>query len=360
MYRKTHWLYLNIADANANSFAPAWAAYRGLLATPNVLLDEQTRRTHLGLTPHLTRLFRGGDGVKLEKELMLEKMRREKYPHSVSRLNCIYCWPDEASARTAPKYWSNQGAHFQDRYLVEIGVEAPRPPTTVDTRWIDRYVVNSNERLEDIGVKWIDSYWSGEPFPWNGELNIAPDPLYECLVDGVALIHGTELRMEAYSLIEKLAPEAMVIAEKGRLGVDLCTRFDGKNEWRLGQIVPTLMTNPQRTSLMVHHLLLLDETLARVVNEKVMSGIIKNDEINHRALRALFDKKETFTLPDLRSVDADGAWLNQHPALILAVNETLTNAFLDAGGNIEEAIKLQAKPSLRADEKQANASSPTK
>jgi hypothetical protein len=360
MYRKTHWLYLNIASPNANSFVPAWAAYRGLLATPNVLLDEQIRRTHLGLTPHLTRLIREEDGVKLEKELMLEKVRRDNFPNSVSRFNCIYCWLDEASARTAPKYWSNQGAHFQDRYLVEISVDAPRPPTIVDTRWIDRYVINSNERLDEIGGSWMHSYWNGETFPWKGEPNIAPEPLYEYLVEGVALIHGTELRMEAYSLIEKLAPEAMVIVEKGRLGVDLCTRFDGKNEWRLGQIVPTLMTNQERTSLMVHHLICLDETLAHVVNEKVRSGVLKNDEINHRALQALFDKKETFTLPDLRAVDADGAWINQHSALLSAVSETLTKAFLDAGGNIEEAMRFQATALAQARGKSPNAPSPAK
>ena len=49
MYNQSHWLYLDIAEPNANSFVPAWAAYRGILATPNILFPPETRKTHLGL-----------------------------------------------------------------------------------------------------------------------------------------------------------------------------------------------------------------------------------------------------------------------------------------------------------------------
>ena len=89
MYDGVHWLYLNLADANIYSFVPAWAAYRGLIATPNVLLNPEHKKTHLGLTPHLIRLFRNQNTNALEKELSLEEVRRLRYPASISRLNCI-------------------------------------------------------------------------------------------------------------------------------------------------------------------------------------------------------------------------------------------------------------------------------
>jgi hypothetical protein len=124
MYTSNHWLYLNIAEQSLNSFLPAWAAYRGVLATPNEALDPGTRRTHLGLTPHLVRLFRNKEGIALQKELALERVRRAKFQRAISRLSCIYSWPDEATARLAPKFRANQGRHFDERYLVEVGDKA--------------------------------------------------------------------------------------------------------------------------------------------------------------------------------------------------------------------------------------------
>jgi hypothetical protein len=339
-YTGEHWLYLNIAEDNFNSFVPAWAAYRGVLATPNVALNPEAAKTHLGLTPHLARLFRNRNRVALEKELAIEDIRRIKFPNAVSRLSCIYCWPDEATARLAPQFWSNQGKHFDDRYLVQIGVNALRPPTIVDTRWIDRFVINSQEPLERIGIDWIEEYWRGSRYPWSGEADIPREPLMECLVDGTAVIYGTELRMEAFSLVERHVPDSIGVLEKGRLGVDLCTRFDGTDEWRLGQIVPVLMTDRDRKVLQFRYLLLADEKLAAAVNRKVSLVGIKPEEINSRALERGFGKG-TFSVPDLRPLEADLSWISDDPRLFQQVNVLLTAFFLEAGGNIELARKVQ-------------------
>jgi hypothetical protein len=341
VYTEDHWLYLNIAEDDLNSFVPAWAAYRGILATPNVALNPEASKTHLGLTPHLVRLFRNRDRIALQKELAIERIRRIQFPNAVSRLSCIYCWPDEATARLAPKFWSNQGRHFDDRYLVQIGVDAPRAPTIVDTRWIDRYVFNSKEPLEEIGTNWIEEYWRGSLYPWNGESDLPREPLMECLVDGTAVIYGTALRMEALSLVERSAPDSVGILEKGRLGVDLCTRFDGTDEWRLGQIVPVLMTDKERKILRFRYLLLADEKLAASVNRKVPLVGIKQHEINSRLLRVF--EKGTFSVPDLRPIEADLSWISQDPPLFQQINMLLTAFFLEAGGDIELARKLQER-----------------
>jgi hypothetical protein len=337
MYTGVHWLYLNLAEANLQSFVPAWATYRGMIATPNILLDSSARKTHLGLTPHLVRLFRSRNIVALEKEMTLEKMRRERYPNATSRLNCIYCWPDEVTARLAPKFWANQGRHFDDRYLTDIGVSASKYPTIVDTRWVDKYVINSNQPLSVIGTDWIDSYWSGLNYPWNGDADIPREPLLECLIEGTALIYGTKLRMDAYSIVEKLSPDAVGILEKGRLGVDICTRFDGQEEWRLGQIVPVLMTNKEKTALEINHLLCLDDKMAGAVNAKVLKAGIPPSEINYQALKVF--ERDTFTLPDLRAINVDVSWLNSHSSLFSQVNHLLTSFFLESGGSFTSAIE---------------------
>src|ERR1700691_1677332 len=139
MYTGHYWLYLNLAESSLNSFLPAWAAYKGILATPNVAMPDNSRQTHLGLAPHIIRLCRNADAVALEKELALEIVRRQRYPNAASRLNCIYCWPDEATAAMASQFWSYQGKHFDRKYLVEVGVKSKTNPTIVDTRWIDRF-----------------------------------------------------------------------------------------------------------------------------------------------------------------------------------------------------------------------------
>lgn len=348
MYTGNHWLYLNLADGDLNSFLPAWAAYRGILATPNVAIPDSARQTHLGLTPHMVRLFRSEDAVALEKELALELIRRERYPNATSRLNCIYCWPDEATAKIAPEFWSKQGKHFNARYLVEIGVQAPNTPTVVDTRWIDKFIFLTREPLKNIGTDWIDRYWQAEIFPWGGEETIPKHPLMECLIDGTALIWGTELRMEAFAVVERLAPDAIGVLEKGRLGVDLCTRFDGANEWRLGQITPMILTDADRTVLWVRFPILLDENLAASINTKVVAAKIKPEEINSRALQVF--QKGSLTLPDLRPLEVSLAWMKNHPALQRQLNQILTAFFLEHGGNTDAVRKLQDKHSAAQDQ----------
>lgn len=351
MYTGHHWLYLNLADASLNSFLPAWAAYRGILATPNVAMPDSARQTHLGLAPHIIRLCRNADAAALEKELMLEIVRRQRYPNAVSRLNCIYSWPDEPTATIASQFWSYQGKHFGKKYLIEVGIQSKDNPTIVDTRWIDKFIFLSPERIDKIGTEWIDSYWLGECFPWNGESNIPEQPLMECLVDGTAVIWGTELRMEAFNLVEKLAPDSIGVLEKGRLGVDLCTRFDGTDEWRLGQITPMILSDEDRKTMRIRFPMLVDETLAASVNSKVLKAGIKPEEINFRALEVF--KKGSFTMPDLRSLEVSLAWIQNYPHLQQQLNQILTAFFLDHGGNIDAAIKLnkgaQANPEKSPD-----------
>lgn len=331
MYNGHHWLYLNLSEGDLNSFIPAWAAYRGMLATPNVILTPEARRTHLGLSPFLVRLFRRKDDIALRKELALETIRRTDYPEAISRLNCIYCWPDVTTAKIAPKYWSNQGAHFQERYLVEIGVSGDKAPSTHDTRWIDRFVILSREPLEKIGTDWIHQYWRGALYPWNNETDISAEPLLECLVQGTALIWTNDLKMEAYSIVEKIAPLSVGILEKGRLGVDLCARFGGKDEWRLGQMASVLMSDENREDMWVRNIIHVEDSLAAAINENVPK-YMKPDEINRKALSVF--EKDTIAVPDLRSLEVNLNWIKDKPELMHSMASLLGKLFVEGGGNL--------------------------
>lgn len=329
MYSGHHWVYLNLAEHSLNSFIPAWAAYRGMLATPNILLAPESRKTHLGLTPHLVRLLRNKDAIALEKEIALENIRRLHYPTKISRLNCIYCWPDEATAKLAQKYWGNQGKHFDEKYLVEIGTHG-QAPTIVDTRWIDHFIILSKEPLSLTNIDWMHHYWRGDLYSWKGETDIPNSPLMECLFNGTAMIWGsTSLRMEAFSIVEQFAPESVGILEKGRLGVDLATRFNGGDEWRLGQQVSVLISDKERQSIWVRNILCLDEKLTKIINEKTLQHI-KREEINYKALRVF--EKDSLRLPDLRPLEFELDWMRSTPELNDSVHSLFKTSFLEHGG----------------------------
>ena len=337
MYTATHRLYLNLADADLNSFVPAWAAYRGVLATPSVGLDTKARETHLGLTPHFVRLIRNRNVDALENEFALELLRRTNYPQAISRLNCIYTWPDEATARLAPAYWANQGRHFDEKYLVEIGVHSNRQPTIVDTRWIDKYVFNTEKPFKEIGVDWIHEYWRGSEYPWKRDKDIPEQPLRECLVDGTATVHGTALRMEAFALVEKIEPATIGILEAGRLAVDLCTRFGGTDEWRLGYILP-IVTRRNGKDISVSHIINQDDALIKSLIKKIPSSGIKKEEINHRAIALLQNTQQK--LPDLRALNVDASWINDYQVLKNQFTQILYNFFLEHGGDVAKAVKF--------------------
>ena len=203
MYSGKHFIHLKIDEPIPESFVPAWAAYRGLLATPRHVLTDEERKTHLGVTPYLTNLFRKGDRVALEKEFALETIRTARHPKCNSRIYCIYAWPDETIARLAHDFWSRQGDHFSERCLVEVGFWADVPPTVVDSRWIDKFIIFSDEPLSKLGSEWIDEYWKGVPYPWNGEDDLPNEPLRECLIDGIGTIWGTDGETEPIASLDQ-------------------------------------------------------------------------------------------------------------------------------------------------------------
>jgi hypothetical protein len=76
----------------------------------------------------------------MQKELMLEQVRRQSYPAAVSRLHGIYLWEDEQSAKRGERWRDAEGNQFHPDYLVEVSFTYRRL-SRVDTNWIDKYLL---------------------------------------------------------------------------------------------------------------------------------------------------------------------------------------------------------------------------
>ncbi|MEO5955833.1 MAG: hypothetical protein ABIR36_09125 [Nitrospiraceae bacterium] len=197
-------LYLNI------DFLPAaWSAYRGQLITVSTFGTEEFRP--LSYWP--LGLLKDRRILRFQKELELERIRREFYSAQVSRLHGIYMWGDAQTARRGERWRETEGNHFHADYLVEVSFTYRRL-SRVDTNWIDKYLLPDSVSFDRNDVAWMHSYWRGEPCPDS-------DPLWEYIAEGRGVIYGTTLRMQAYEKVKCMAPESLGQLELGRIAVEL-------------------------------------------------------------------------------------------------------------------------------------------
>lgn len=202
---RSFWLYLNI-----DVFPAAWAAYRDQLITSSTYGTKEFRP--LSYWP--LGLLKDRQKTRLQKELRLEEIRRDFYPHQVSRLHGIYLWGDQVSAARGQERWGTAvGTHFHPDYLVEVGFTYTAM-SKVDTTWIDVYLLPDTYPFDRENVEWMHRYWKGEPYP-------NTDPLWEYIVEGRGVVWGTPLRMKAYEVVKQHAPLSLEQLELGRIAVEL-------------------------------------------------------------------------------------------------------------------------------------------
>ena len=200
---RSFFLYLNI-----DVFSAAWSAYRGQLITASNYGTIDFRP--LSYWP--LRLLQERRVSRMQKELMLEQVRRQCYPAAVSRLHGIYLWEDEQSAIRGERWRDTEGSHFHSDYLVEVGFTYSRL-SRVDTNWIDKYLLPDSVSAES-NADWMHKYWAGEACPGD-------EPLWECIVEGRGLIYGTTIRMHAYEKVAAVAPESLGQLELGRIALEM-------------------------------------------------------------------------------------------------------------------------------------------
>jgi hypothetical protein len=174
----------------------AWATYRGVLTTPP---------SEPGFVSVWTAsVMRVKDPRRIVIELVLESHRRKLFPDLPSRLTSLFCFSDLRSAERA----CGKAGHFRPDLLAELSLAATtRRQGQLDLNWID-YAYRTDGALE-TDFNWVGRYWSGEPSPIG-------DPIWETLIQGRAIILGTELRERAYQAIKENFPESLMLLEIAR------------------------------------------------------------------------------------------------------------------------------------------------
>lgn len=201
------WAYLNIRDPLV-----AWLVYRGEMASPREL--HQSAMSVF----HTRRLCGSASRSDLyATELAIETARARRFSDKASRLRGFYVFPDRVTAERGAGW----GASFNPAFLTEVAVTEGSLISTYDANWITHELPNGPG-------DWIDRYLAGDPRD--------DEPLWEQVVDGRALVLGTDVRNWAHAVAEQEWPQSMGVLELGRLAVEL--------DSRLGAITAFAMQTP--------------------------------------------------------------------------------------------------------------------
>lgn len=192
----------------------AWGAYRGILVSANA--EYQPPQCPVSM------MFAGivlhQNNTRLWNELLIEKYRQVHFPRCNSRLTGMYFFEDLHTAECAYQW----GGHFSPEFLAEIELYPTSAIFRHDANWITYAPLDSNGRIKS--EEWIPKYWSGEECP-------GKTPVWELIVQGRAVICGTDLRKRAYENIVKKFPDAVSILEISRIAAHVGSDLGQTSAW---------------------------------------------------------------------------------------------------------------------------------
>ncbi len=99
------------------------------------------------------------------------------------------------------------GGQFCEANLVEVNVGKAIPSHKFDSNWITYYSHIIGDRA---APSWMQQYWRGDPCPNH-------NPIWENLIEGRAIILGTDIRKRAYEIIKTRFPESLGVLEIARI-----------------------------------------------------------------------------------------------------------------------------------------------
>lgn len=193
----------------------AWLVYRGEMASGGVA-DEST--LSFWLMDSLRNVSAGRRGAVYQAELGLEARRAESFQGAVPRLQAFYAFDDSESAQRAIDHWG----FLAPESVTPIEISANSRISRHDAEWITHHLG------KDHSSAWVDAYLAGEAR--------SDEPVWELLIDGRAIVYGTELREAAYQTVREEWPASLPLLELSRIGVEL-----GSD---LGLIAPMLHGGP--------------------------------------------------------------------------------------------------------------------
>ena len=186
---------LNVADPLV-----AWLIYRGEMVSASEVGKGALSFWTVSYLRDLGNEIRAN---RFETELALERLRQDRYPEVVSRVSGFYVFPDTDAASAAEKSW---GDNFRAELLAEVGLRTGARISRHDAKWI-------SHEFDSPSQDWMSRYLDGEPY--------GDAPIWELVVDGRALVFGTELRKAAYEIVKSEWPKSLALLELARVGVEL-------------------------------------------------------------------------------------------------------------------------------------------
>lgn len=193
----------------------AWLVYRAEIVSGGVAHESTLS---FWLMNSLRAVAKGERGAIFQAELQLEMRRMKSFQKAVSRLRGFYAFDDRESAHRAIDNWG----FLASENLAAVGISPDSQISRHDAEWITHHLG------KDQSSDWMDAYLAGEPR--------GPEPIWELVIDGRALVYGTELREATYQRLREEWPASLPLLELSRVGVEL-----GSD---LGLIVPMLLGEP--------------------------------------------------------------------------------------------------------------------
>lgn len=192
----------------------AWGAYRGVLVSANA--EYQPPQCPVSMM--FASIILQQNNARLRNELLIEKYRQIHFPRCYSRLRGMYFFEERSIAEHAYEW----GGHFSPEYLAELELYPTSAIFRHDANWITHAPLDQEGRIES--EEWIPKYLSGEEYP-------GKTPVWELIVQGRAVICGTELRERAYQNILKRFPDAISILEVSRIAAHVGSDLGQASAW---------------------------------------------------------------------------------------------------------------------------------
>lgn len=200
----------------------AWATYRGILvsASPDGGRDDLVG----GISVMSASLLESGAGARLNNELAIESIRRQRHPGRVSRLRGMYCFLDRESAERAGAAWGDCQNHFRPEFLAEFHLETTSRKDRLDSNWITYAERDENGFLIAGQLGQFDEYWAGRAYP-------GKEPIWETILEGRMVVLGTDLRERAYDVIRRTHPRSVALLEIARLAACVGSDLGNLRAW---------------------------------------------------------------------------------------------------------------------------------
>ncbi|PIS29940.1 hypothetical protein COT42_03945 [Candidatus Saganbacteria bacterium CG08_land_8_20_14_0_20_45_16] len=186
------------------------------------------------------------DSKRVANEIIIESVRRGKYPHKKSRLEGIYFFGDLDSAKKGLSW----GGHFQVDNLSEVFYHTKHEVTKCDANWITFAEHDANGTIKWDYYDSLLKYWAGEPCPK------CDFPVWEYIIDGVLSILSPKIKTKAYELTIKNFPKS-----KNFLHFAMAAPH---YELNVGHIVPFIEKKPNNECQLAYIIKIKDEDIATI------------------------------------------------------------------------------------------------